>query len=156
MFYDDAGHARVRWHSPSKSFIGHEKRTLEFRVENTGALPLADARSAAHREARTRALELLFTLLVNGGAPPSGARASPMERAELRLTAASAALKLVTRNACAEAELGVQRWRQLANVQLDCDAAVRCNFTRKLAAAVERGDARASLPAFLERARARK
>ena len=100
----------------------------------------AAAAGAAGDGRRAAALDLLFGVLASKGAPPSGATASPGERAELRLTAASAALKLALAPAAAPL-VGAGRWRSLSAVCLDAEPVVRSNFTRKLARAVLRGDA---------------
>ncbi|KAJ1456664.1 hypothetical protein M885DRAFT_517061 [Pelagophyceae sp. CCMP2097] len=91
-----------------------------------------------HRRRVERSLEVLFGILESGGSAPCGAATTSSEKAELRLTAASTALKLATRGG---ARLSVERWRALAYVALDADATVRFGFLRKLANAVRQGDA---------------
>lgn len=90
-------------------------------------------------------MDLLFTIVDSNGEPPSHATASATERAELRLSAASIALKLVSRNSAVAKALDVFRWRSLARVALDSDNTVRDNFCRKLSRVVERCSDRAAI-----------
>ena len=100
------------------------------------ARPLDDGADASQKAARAAALDLCFRVVDGGGAPPSGATAAPSERAELRLSAASAALRLATANKACARELTADRWRALAEVVIDEDPVVRGEFARKLADAV--------------------
>lgn len=105
------------------------------------ARPLGDRGCGAEQAARKSAFDLCFRVIGRDGEPPSGAQCTSEERAELRLTAASAALGLCSANKEANRELTAKQYSSLARVLVDRDDVVRNEFARKLSNAVQSGAA---------------